>query len=71
MIKKNLKVLIITSLVILLPIVAGVILWNQLPEQIPSHWNMNGEVDGWSSKPFAVFGMPLMMLAFQSSTATE
>ena len=65
MIKKHLKVLIVTSLVILLPILAGVILWNQLPEQIPSHWNASGEVDGWSSKPFAVFGMPLILLAFQ------
>ena len=65
MIKKNLKVLIITSLMILLPIVAGVILWDQLPEQIPSHWNLNGEVDGWSSKSFEVFGMPLIMLAIQ------
>ena len=65
MIKKNLKVLIVTSLVILLPILAGIILWNQLPEQIPSHWNASGEVDGWSSKPFAVFGMPLILLAFQ------
>ena len=65
MIKKNLKILIITSIVILLPILLGVILWNQLPEQIPSHWNLSGEIDGWSSKPFAVFGMPLIMLAFQ------
>ena len=65
MIKKHLKVLIVTSLVILLPILAGVILWNQLPEQIPSHWNASGEVDGWSSKLFAVFGMPLILLAFQ------
>ena len=65
MIKKNLKVLIITSLVILLPILVGVILWNQLPEQIPSHWNAVGEIDGWSSKPFTVFGMPLLLLAFQ------
>lgn len=65
MIKKNLKVLIITSIVILLPILAGLILWNQLPEQIPSHWNASGEIDRWSSKPFAVFGMPLILLAFQ------
>lgn len=65
MIKKNLKVLIITSLVILLPILAGVILWNQLPEQIPTHWNSVGEIDGWSSKPFAVFGLPLIMLTAQ------
>ena len=65
MIKKNLKLLMITSVIILLPVVAGLILWNQLPEQIPNHWNLNGEIDGWSSKAFAVFGMPLIMLAFQ------
>ena len=65
MIKKNLKVLIITSIIILLPILAGLILWNQLPEQMPTHWNAAGEVDGWSSKPFAVFGLPLIMVAAQ------
>ena len=65
MIKKNWKVLAITSIVILLPILAGVILWNQLPEPMPTHWNAAGEVDGWSSKPFAVFGLPLILLAVQ------
>ena len=65
MIKKNWKTLMITSLVILLPVLAGVILWNQLPEQMPTHWNTSGEVDGWSSKPFAVFGLPLILLAAQ------
>ena len=65
MIKKNLKVLIITSIILLLPILAGVILWNQLPEQMPTHWNAAGEIDGWSSKAFAVFGLPLIMVAAQ------
>ena len=65
MIKKHWKLLVITSLVILLPMVAGVILWNQLPQQMPSHWNAAGEIDGWSSKPFSVFGMPLILLAVQ------
>ena len=65
MIKKNWKTLLITSVVILLPILVGLILWNQLPDQIPSHWNASGEIDGWSSKPFTVFGMPLILLAFQ------
>jgi uncharacterized membrane protein len=65
MIRKNLKILILTSVIILLPILAGVILWNQLPEQIPSHWNAAGEIDGWSSKPFAIFGLPLILLAMQ------
>lgn len=63
MIKKNLKILIITSVVILLPVLAGVVLWDTLPEQIPTHWNAAGEIDGWSSKPFAIFGLPLLMLA--------
>lgn len=65
MIKKYWKVLIIASVVILLPVLAGVILWNQLPEQIPTHWNAVGEVDGWSSKAFAVFGLPVILLVAQ------
>ena len=65
MIKKNLKTLIITSIVILLPILAGIFLWNQLPDPMPSHWNASGEIDGWSSKPFTIFGLPLILLAAQ------
>jgi len=65
MIKRTWKTLVITSVMILLPILAGVILWDRLPEMIPSHWNAAGEIDGHSSKPFAVFGMPLIMLGFQ------
>ena len=65
MIKKNLKTLIITSVIILLPILAGLLLWNQLPDPMPSHWNASGEVDDWSSKPFAIIGLPLILLAAQ------
>lgn len=65
MIKKHKTTLILASIVIILPILAGLILWNQLPDQIPSHWNMAGQIDGWSSKPFAVVGLPLILLAAQ------
>jgi len=65
MIRKYWKVLLITSILILLPVLAGLILWNQLPDQMPTHWNAVGEIDGWSSKPFAVFGLPLILLAAQ------
>ena len=54
-----------TSLLILLPIVAGVILWDKLPEKIPCHWGINGEVDGWASKPMAVFLLPCILLGVQ------
>ena len=63
MIKKNCKLLIITSVIILLPILVGLILWSRLPEQVPIHWNAAGEIDGWSGKAMAVFGMPLFFLA--------
>ena len=65
MLKKYWKTLFITSIVTLLPMALGLLLWDRLPEQLPSHWNVNGEVDGWSSKAFAVFGMPLILLGVQ------
>ncbi len=61
MIRENRKKLIITSIVILVPIFIGLILWNKLPDKIPTHWNSAGEVDGWSSKIFAVFGLPAIL----------
>ena len=63
MIRKNKGTLILTSIVILIPILIGLLLWNKLPEQIPTHWGIDGEVDGWSSKAFAVFGFPSILLA--------
>ncbi|MBQ4579380.1 MAG: DUF1648 domain-containing protein [Clostridia bacterium] len=65
MLKKYRKTLIITTVITLLPILAGVILWNKLPEQMPMHFNAAGEVDGWASKAFGVFGMPLILVAVQ------
>ena len=65
MFKKYRKTLIITTVITLLPMLAGVILWSRLPEQFPIHFNAAGEVDGWSSKAFGVFGLPLILVAFQ------
>lgn len=65
MIKKNLPKLIITSLITLIPILIGVILWDKLPDQVPVHWNMSGEVDDYATKTQAVFAMPLVLVAFQ------
>jgi uncharacterized membrane protein len=64
MLKKYSKTLIITTVIILLPMLAGLMLWNRLPEQFPMHFNAAGEVDGWSSRAFGVFGMPLILVAF-------
>lgn len=62
MLKKYLKTIIITSVITILPVFAGLIMWDRLPDKLPTHWNFSGEIDGWSSKPFAVFGLPSIML---------
>ncbi len=64
LIKNNKWKVLISSLLILSPIVAGLILWNKLPESVPIHWGINGEPDSFASKGFAVFSMPLILLAF-------
>ena len=62
MLKKYKKTLILSTLVLLIPIAVGLLLWNRLPDPMPSHWNIHGEVDSWSSKAFAVFGLPCFMV---------
>ena len=42
--------------------ILGYFLYPHLPEQVPSHWNMAGEVDGYSSRTFHVLFFPSMTL---------
>ena len=63
MIRKNKWTLIIASIITLLPAVAGIILWDKLPDVMTTHWGGDGVADGFSGKAFAVFGLPLIMLA--------
>ena len=63
MIRRNKRNLLISSIIILLPMAAGLMLWSRLPQRLPTHWNVQGVVDGWSGKGFAVFGIPLFLLA--------
>ncbi len=41
-------------------IVFTAVVYNQLPDQIPTHWNIRGEVDGWSSRARGAFMLPAM-----------
>ena len=49
-------------LAILVPFVLIPIYWNQIPNEIPMHWNVNGEVDRWGQKGFDIFLLPLVSL---------
>jgi uncharacterized membrane protein len=39
----------------------------RLPHQIPSHWNLQGEVDGWMAKPWGALMMPLIATVILAS----
>lgn len=63
MIKNHKVKAMISSVVILLPILFGLVMWNQLPATMVSHWGGDGIADGTASKAFVVFGLPLILLA--------
>ena len=65
MIKKNRNIIVLTSVVILLPMLAGLILWKKLPDEVATHFSMEGLADSFSHKSFAVFGIPVFLLAMQ------
>ncbi|MDK8387300.1 SdpI family protein [Streptococcus xiaochunlingii] len=60
--KMNKKLLLLTSIVILFPILWGVMIWSQLPNQISIHFNAAGQANNFQSKALAVFGLPIFLL---------
>lgn len=42
-------------LFIVIPYIYLITIWNELPDIVPTHFNLAGEADGWSSKQFLIF----------------
>ena len=61
MIKKNKLKIIISSVIILLPMIFGFLVWDRLPENVATSFGWNGEITGYSSKMFAVVGLPAIL----------
>lgn len=61
-IKINKKLVLFTSILILLPSLVVCVFWYQLPEEMPTHFNLLGQADGYDHKMFAIFGLPALML---------
>lgn len=47
---KNLTREIILWVIICIPLVYLAVVWNSMPEQVPVHFNLKGEADGWAGK---------------------
>lgn len=61
MIQKNKCKIMISFIITLLPMFFGFAVWDRLPENIATSFGWNGEVAGYSSKMFAVAGLPVIL----------
>ncbi len=58
------KIVIILTLLYVVPIIFGVVMYNKLPDNVPIHWNVNGEIDNYTSKHIFVFVFPIVGYLF-------
>ena len=52
----------VVLVIIVLSIAVSLYAYPSLPDQIPSHWNAQGEVDGYMSKFWGLFMLPLISI---------
>lgn len=45
----------------IIPFIMGGIYYNQLPETMATHFDFNNHANGFSSKPMALFGIPMIL----------
>ena|ERR1043165_6638786 len=51
---------IIVWIFLLIPFIYAMIVWNKVPDQVPTHFNFKGEPDNYSSKSVALLLLPAM-----------
>lgn len=64
--KINTKILVITDIICLLPIFAGLFFYNALPNEIAIHFNVNGEPDNYFPKLIFIVAVPVFMAVLQT-----
>ena len=47
----------------IVPFIISAVFYTRLPDQVPTHWNAANEINGYSSRLMACFGIPAFMLA--------
>ena len=56
----SLSMAVISVIATLLPIIIGLALWNKLPDELPVHWGIKGNVDRLATKAEGIFIMPCL-----------
>lgn len=47
-------------IIVLGTLIAAFVVYPQMPDMVPIHWNVHGEIDDYGSKAFGTFFLPLM-----------
>jgi uncharacterized membrane protein len=53
---------ILLLLLVLITIIIGIVIYPYMPDKVASHWDASGQVDGYMSKFFGVFFVPIICL---------
>ena len=61
----DIKILVLTCIVCLLPIILGLVFYNELPEKVAIHFDINNKPDNYWNKEAFIFVMPIMMVVIQ------
>src|SRR5215213_5719111 len=51
------------ALLIALSVIVSAIVYPQLPERVPTHWNLRGEINGYGSRWVTTLLFPLLLVA--------
>lgn len=51
----------IPVLIIAAALIASAVVYPDLPDRMPTHWNLSGEPDGWSSRAWGAWLIPFMI----------
>ena len=65
---KNNLALIVSTIICLIPVIYALLVFEQLPPQIPVHFDNSGNADNYLPKNIAVFGLPVLMAAINIYT---
>ena len=60
--KENKGKILVSSLITLLPVLFGLMVWDKLPDTMFTHWGADGTADAMRGTASVVFGLPLIML---------
>ncbi len=64
--KINYDILLLTSIMCLVPMLFGLCCYQDLPEMVATHFDINNNPNGFMSRDMFVFGIPVIMMLIQA-----